>query len=92
MTIILIRGNFFTVAHREYAMYVCICKAITEKQVRQAASDGARSLQDLQCGLGVATGCGQCAEDACNVLAGACTPSDGFRGTQSTGRSGASLA
>ncbi len=49
-------------------MYVCICNAVTEKEVRQAASDGARSLQDLQCGLGVATGCGQCAGDACSLL------------------------
>ncbi len=65
-------------------MYVCICKAITEKQVLQAASEGARSLQDLQCGLGVATGCGQCAADACSVLEGACTQNDAHHGTQST--------
>lgn len=49
-------------------MYVCICNAVTEQDVRQAASEGARSLQDLQCGLGVATGCGQCAGDACSLL------------------------
>ena len=52
-------------------MYVCICNAITEKQVREAAREGARTLTDLhRSGLGVATGCGQCAQDACSMLDG----------------------
>ncbi len=52
-------------------MYVCICNAITEKQVREAAREGARTLTDLhRNGLGVATGCGQCAKDACSMLEG----------------------
>lgn len=52
-------------------MYVCICNAITEKEVRKAARDGARTLTDLHAsGLGVATGCGQCAGHACAMLEG----------------------
>ena len=51
-------------------MYVCICKAITEQQVRDAARDGARTLSDLRDNLGVATGCGQCANHAFEMLKG----------------------
>ncbi|MBP6654951.1 MAG: (2Fe-2S)-binding protein [Propionivibrio sp.] len=42
-------------------MYVCVCKAVTERQVRQAVSDGAHSLKDLRRELGVTSDCGQCA-------------------------------
>ena len=51
-------------------MYICLCKAVTEKAVRQACADGANTLADLQDQLGVATGCGQCAEMACSLIAG----------------------
>lgn len=49
-------------------MYVCVCKAITERQVRQAVSDGARSLKDLRRELGVTSDCGQCAACAKQCL------------------------
>ena len=49
-------------------MYVCICNAVTDKQIRRAADEGARDLRDLRQQLGVATGCGQCAAEACRVL------------------------
>jgi len=49
-------------------MYVCICNAITEKQIRQAAKAGARDLWALQRSLGVASGCGTCKEMASNIL------------------------
>ena len=49
-------------------MYVCICNAITDKQIRQAAEYGARNLWDLQKELGVATQCGSCKEEASNIL------------------------
>ena len=39
-------------------MYVCICNAITDKQIRQAAESGVRDLWQLQSELGVASGCG----------------------------------
>lgn len=52
-------------------MYICICNAVTEKQVHKAAEQGASSLEDLQMDLGVATCCGQCADDACTALEGA---------------------
>ncbi|WP_183638002.1 (2Fe-2S)-binding protein [Niveibacterium umoris] len=49
-------------------MYVCICNAITERDVKQAAHEGARRLRDLSESLGVATQCGRCAEHALTCL------------------------
>jgi bacterioferritin-associated ferredoxin len=50
-------------------MYICICNGITDSQVRQCARLGAATLSDLQCQLGVAAGCGACADAATAVLA-----------------------
>ena len=49
-------------------MYVCVCNAITDKQIRKAAKSGARDLWDLQRQLGVASGCGSCKETASAIL------------------------
>ena len=50
-------------------MYVCICNAITDKQIRKAAKAGATDLWGLQAALGVASGCGSCKEAASEILA-----------------------
>ncbi len=49
-------------------MIVCVCRRISEHQIRQAACDGAQTLECLQFELGVATQCGRCAECARQVL------------------------
>ncbi len=49
-------------------MYVCICNAITDKQIRKAAEAGAENLWDLRRELGVASGCGSCKEMASEIL------------------------
>ena len=49
-------------------MYVCICNAITDKQIRKAAETGATDLWSLQAELGVASGCGSCKEVASEIL------------------------
>ncbi|MEM7432270.1 MAG: bacterioferritin-associated ferredoxin [Pseudomonadota bacterium] len=49
-------------------MYVCICNAVTEKQVREAADNGVRNLWQLQSTLGVATNCGSCKDHAAEIL------------------------
>ena len=49
-------------------MIVCVCRRITDHQIRQAAADGAVSLECLQFELGVATQCGRCADCASHVL------------------------
>ena len=41
-------------------MYVCLCKGITDHQIRAAIEAGASSLRDLRKHLGVASQCGKC--------------------------------
>jgi bacterioferritin-associated ferredoxin len=36
-------------------MYICICNAVTDREIRGAASLGCSTLTDLQRDLGVAT-------------------------------------
>ncbi len=52
-------------------MIVCVCRRITDHQIRQAAADGAVSLECLQFELGVAMQCGRCADCASQVLCAA---------------------
>ena len=49
-------------------MYICICNAITDRQIVQAAEQGARSSDDLAQDLGVGLGCGRCASCAMTLL------------------------
>lgn len=49
-------------------MYICICNAITDSQIKKAVENGATTLLDLEFELGVATGCGRCAESAMELL------------------------
>lgn len=51
-------------------MFICVCNAITERQVQRAVAQGASSLADLQGELGVASCCGCCAETATEYLPG----------------------
>ncbi|MGB3134559.1 MAG: (2Fe-2S)-binding protein [Candidatus Macondimonas sp.] len=41
-------------------MYVCLCRAVTDRDVEQAVACGHTTLPALQATLGVATGCGRC--------------------------------
>jgi len=45
-------------------MYVCVCNAVTDSQIREAAQSGARTLRDLRQQLGVTLDCGRCASCA----------------------------
>jgi bacterioferritin-associated ferredoxin len=49
-------------------MYVCVCKAVTERQVREAVEGGVQSMRDLRQHLGVASECGRCARCAHGIL------------------------
>ena len=49
-------------------MYVCICSAVTDKQIRKAAESGVQDLWGLQRELGVAVACGACKEMASEIL------------------------
>lgn len=49
-------------------MYVCVCQAVTDRQIREAAQEGARTLKDLRRDLGVTRDCGRCASCARECL------------------------
>ena len=49
-------------------MYVCVCQAVTGRQIREAAEGGARTLKDLRRDLGVTRDCGRCASCARQCL------------------------
>lgn len=49
-------------------MYVCICKGITDHQIRQAVDEGASSFQQVRNTLGVASKCGSCEELARSIV------------------------
>ena len=61
--------NEAVIANWLFFMYVCICNAITDKQIRKAAKAGITDFRALQAELGVATGCGSCKETASGILA-----------------------
>lgn len=41
-------------------MYVCLCKGITDSQIRAAIEDGANSFKEVRNTLGIASQCGKC--------------------------------
>jgi bacterioferritin-associated ferredoxin len=49
-------------------MYVCICAAVSDRQIKEAVREGACSLDHLAACLGVGTGCGCCREMAQEIL------------------------
>jgi bacterioferritin-associated ferredoxin len=53
-------------------MYLCICAAVTDRDVRSAVAQGADSLDKLACQLGVGAGCGCCREMAQQMIAEGC--------------------
>jgi len=50
------------------AMYVCICHAVTDRQIRNAVRDGARSMRDISRELSVSTCCGKCGVTARRIV------------------------
>jgi bacterioferritin-associated ferredoxin len=49
-------------------MYVCVCNAVTDKDICKAVDRGACSLFDVQNELPVAACCGRCEETARSVV------------------------
>ena len=46
------------------SMIICVCKAVSDRQIRNAVKGGADSLRDLSRELGVGTCCGKCLPEA----------------------------
>ena len=49
-------------------MFVCVCNGITEREIREEIGRGATSLPELTAALGIASGCGTCADYARELL------------------------
>lgn len=51
------------------AMYICICKKVTDHQIRKAVMDGrVNSMRELRTCLGACDQCGKCASDAHKIV------------------------
>lgn len=49
-------------------MYVCVCNAISDRQIREVLNRGATSLDEVKTYLPVAGCCGQCEDVAREVI------------------------
>ncbi len=49
-------------------MYVCICRAVTEAEVRGCIADGACTVKDVVKRSEAGTGCGSCVEKIAALL------------------------
>jgi bacterioferritin-associated ferredoxin len=49
-------------------MYICLCSGVTEREIRACAQEGACTLRDLECCLGVGANCGRCRAAANAIL------------------------
>ena len=49
-------------------MYVCLCRGVTDREIREAAENGVSSMRQLGKELGVGTQCGRCASTAREIL------------------------
>ncbi|WMS88332.1 (2Fe-2S)-binding protein [Pleionea litopenaei] len=50
-------------------MYVCVCRGITDSDVKQAIQEGkARCMRSLKVELGIAGDCGRCGQTARQLL------------------------
>jgi len=53
-------------------MYVCICKNVTDRQIRQAVyQQDVSSIRELRACLGACDQCGKCVRDAREIIQGA---------------------
>jgi bacterioferritin-associated ferredoxin len=64
-------------------MYVCICAAVTDTEVRACIDSGAETVEQVGDACGAGTGCGSCHDHIDVFLAAAHAPSDlaGLRAT-----------
>ncbi|MEQ1530491.1 MAG: (2Fe-2S)-binding protein [Methylococcales bacterium] len=49
-------------------MYICVCKAVTDKQVKRAIEEGCCSRRQINQCLGIGGVCGKCNRDVSRLL------------------------
>ncbi|MDX3773875.1 bacterioferritin-associated ferredoxin [Chromatiaceae bacterium AAb-1] len=49
-------------------MYVCLCKGVTDKAIKQKVAEGVSTMRELKACLGVASQCGKCSCQASQIL------------------------
>jgi bacterioferritin-associated ferredoxin len=49
-------------------MYICVCKAVTDKQIKQAIENGVCTRRQLYQCTGVGDVCGKCSRDIKQML------------------------
>jgi bacterioferritin-associated ferredoxin len=50
-------------------MYICICRQITDSQIREFCRERSVSLADVRAELGLASDCGRCGKYARQIIA-----------------------
>jgi bacterioferritin-associated ferredoxin len=49
-------------------MYICLCRAVTDKQIRESVENGASSFREVREELDVGTCCGRCVPEARELI------------------------
>ena len=49
-------------------MYICLCNAVTDHDIRRAAADGVHTFAELQARTGCSDCCGCCEQEARSTL------------------------
>ena len=70
-------------------MIVCVCRRVSDRDIRRAAAEGVSSFDEMQSELGVATGCGACLDCARETWAEACHAGAACPGMTAAARSSA---
>jgi bacterioferritin-associated ferredoxin len=50
-------------------MIVCVCRAVSDREIRSLVDNGATSMADLRAACGLGECCGKCARQAREVIA-----------------------
>lgn len=49
-------------------MYVCLCRAVTDRQIRESVENGASNFREVRAELDVGTCCGRCVPEARELI------------------------
>lgn len=49
-------------------MYVCLCRGITDQDIKEAMANGASTFREVRDALDLGTCCGRCAPEARSII------------------------